>query len=82
MTVDTTVASAIQGWLQEHVTGNQAIDNDALIIQNGILTSLSVVELVLFLEERFGITVDDDDVVEENFASINAIANLVASKQA
>jgi acyl carrier protein len=34
------------------------IDEDADIIREGILTSLQTVELVMFLEERFGIEID------------------------
>jgi acyl carrier protein len=38
------------------------------------------VELVMFLEERFGIMVEDEELDEENFGSVNAIAGLVAGK--
>jgi acyl carrier protein len=37
---------------------------------------------VMFMEERFGIVVEDEELDEENFGSIDAIANLVASKAA
>lgn len=47
------------------------------LIKNGYLTSLDVVELVMFLEDRFGIEIDADDVTEEHFATLRAIADLV-----
>ena len=70
----------IRGWLQENVTGSREIPDDYPLIENGVLTSLQTVELVMFLEERFGIMVEDEELNEENFGSINAIAELVASK--
>jgi acyl carrier protein len=43
---------------------------------------MDTLELVLFLEERFAITVMDDDFVQENFASIADIARFVTAKTA
>jgi methoxymalonate biosynthesis acyl carrier protein len=74
--------SAIRGWLQENVTGSREVSDDYPLIDNGVLTSLQTVELVMFLEDRFGILVEDEELDEENFGSIEAIAGLVASKTA
>lgn len=81
MSVNTeTAAAEIKGWLQENVTGNREISDDEPLIENGVLTSLQTVELVMFMEDRFGITVEDDELDEENFGSVNNIAALVESK--
>ncbi len=76
------VAPEIRGWLKENVTGGREVADDEPLIENGVLTSLQTVELVMFLEEKFGILVEDDELDEENFGSIEAIAGLVASKAA
>jgi methoxymalonate biosynthesis acyl carrier protein len=76
------VVPEIRGWLRENVTGGRDVPEDEPIIENGVLTSLQTVELVMFLEERFGIMVEDEELDEENFGSVNAIAGLVASKTA
>jgi len=39
----------------------------------GILDSLSILKLVVFIEESFGIQVPDEDLVYDNFKSINAM---------
>lgn len=44
------------------------------------LDSMAVVTLISSLEERFGITVDDDDIDGETFASVGALADFVAAK--
>ena len=79
---NTDARAAIRGWLQENVTGGRDVANDELLIENGVMTSLQTVELVTFLEDEFGITVEDDEFDEENFGSVNAIAALVEGKAA
>jgi methoxymalonate biosynthesis acyl carrier protein len=76
------VVPEIRGWLRDNVTGGRDIPEDEPIIENGVLTSLQTVELVMFLEDRFGIMVEDEELDEENFGSVNAIAGLVAGKMA
>ena len=48
-------AAAIREWLMENVTGNREVSDDEALIENGVLTSLQTVELVMFLEDRFGV---------------------------
>ena len=79
---DGDAGAAIRGWLQENVTGGRGVPNDEPLIDNGVMTSLQTVELVVFLEDTFGIVVEDEGFDEENFGSIEAIATLVESKAA
>jgi methoxymalonate biosynthesis acyl carrier protein len=77
-----TARAAVRGWLQENVTGGREVPDDEPLIENGVLTSLQTIELVTFLEDRFGIVVEDDEFDEENFGSVEAVARLVESKAA
>ena len=77
-----TVATEIHGWLRENVTGGREVADDYPLIENGVMTSLQTVELVTFLEDRFGILVEDEEFDEENFGSVESIARLVESKAA
>jgi methoxymalonate biosynthesis acyl carrier protein len=74
--------AAIRGWLQENVTGGRDVTNDEPLIDNGVMTSLQTVELVVFLEDTFGIVVEDEEFDEDNFGSVDSIATLVESKAA
>ncbi len=47
----------------------------------GIIDSLGFVELVEEVQSRYGLTIDDVEITEENFGSIDAIAKFVASKR-
>ncbi len=77
-----TARTAVRGWLQENVTGGREVPDDEPLIENGVPTSLQTIELVTFLEDRFGIVVEDDEFDEENFGSVEAVARLVESKAA
>jgi acyl carrier protein len=48
----------------------------------GVIDSLGFVELVEEVQALYGISVSDDEITEENFGSIDAIARFVERKQA
>ena len=47
----------------------------------GVIDSLGFVELVEEVQSRFGLAVDDLEITEENFASVDAITAFVRRKQ-
>ncbi|HEX6454432.1 MAG TPA: acyl carrier protein [Trebonia sp.] len=57
------------------------LSNETLLLEEGILDSLGLLQLVVFLEERFGITVDETDLVPENFASVETICAYLRARQ-
>lgn len=54
--------------------------DDASLLREGIIDSLGVVELVEFVQKRFRIKVDQQDVVPENFDSVARITAYVSRK--
>ena len=83
MSVDThNATNEIREWLKQNVTGSTELSDDYQLIDNGVLTSLQTVELVMFMEQEFGVTVEDDELNEENFATVSDIAALISSKTA
>lgn len=51
--------------------------NDTPLIQDGIIDSLGIFMLISFIEDHYGIKVQPEDVVLDNFESIDAITALV-----
>ena len=49
------------------------LGNGTSLLETGVLDSLSLLRLVVFIQERFGIVVDDVDLVPENFDTVDAI---------
>ncbi|MCL4863705.1 MAG: acyl carrier protein [Caldilineaceae bacterium] len=58
----------------------QTLADDDALLGSGIVDSLGILELVGFVEEAFGVTVDVEDLQPENFQSIDRIAIFVESK--
>ena len=56
-------------------------DTDSLI-ENGIIDSTGILELVAFIEGRYGVTVADADIVPANLDSLARITAFIASKTA
>ncbi len=53
----------------------------ASLLESGILDSLSLLRLVVYLEERFGIMVGDADLLPENFESVEAICGYLRTRE-
>lgn len=58
-----------------------SLKSDTLLFIEGIFDSMGFALLLDFLEERFGLIADDQDLVEENFESIDAIVRFIQSKK-
>jgi acyl carrier protein len=56
-------------------------EDGASFLENSIIDSMNVMELVLFLEEQMGVPVADDEIVPDNFDSVVCLANFVRRKQ-
>lgn len=57
------------------------ITDDTLIFEKGVLDSMGLLFLIEFLKEEFGVTTNDDELVEKNFESINNIVAFLESKR-
>ena len=67
--------------IENFLFGNDdGLQNDASFLEEGIIDSTGVLELVNFIEEEFGITVDDEELIPENLDSINNAAEYLERK--
>jgi acyl carrier protein len=68
--------------LQEFLPGENAsqLTDTTPLIAGGILDSLATVKLIVFIEERYGITVEAHETVEENLGTLSDIGRFVQSK--
>ncbi|SMH44513.1 acyl carrier protein [Azospirillum agricola] len=60
---------------------DSGFDNGESLLESGIIDSTGIMHVVAFLEERFGITVDDEDMIADNLESVNRITAFVERKQ-
>lgn len=75
----------VRGFIAENLTFSDdpdALDADESMLEADIIDSTSILELVMYLEERFGIGIDDNAIVPANLDSLNRIADFVAARLA
>ena len=76
---DNTVSTHIKDFIWQHfplARTQKIVDTDHLL-GKGILDSLGILEVVTFIEHQFRIVLNDDDLIPENFQSIECIAAFV-----
>lgn len=69
----------VENFLLGHDGG---LSDEASLLDAGVIDSTGVLQLVAFIEERFGIEVADEDLVPANLDSIANIARFVAQRAA
>jgi len=73
--------------VRQFIVGNfpsarrRVLGNDDPLLENGIVDSLGVLDIVNFLESEFGVAASDDELVPENFRTVQSIAGFVERKQ-
>jgi acyl carrier protein len=80
-------AGAVQAQIRSFVVSDlalrgdgQALSIDDDLLSGGIVDSMGVMQLVGFVEDRFGVPLADGDIVAENFRSVRALADLVLAR--
>lgn len=59
----------------------QLSETDSLL-GSGVIDSMGVLELVEFVQSEFNVTVEDEDITEENFGTLEAITQYIHSRRA
>ena len=54
--------------------------DDTSFLEEGIVDSMGIMELVMFVDESFGITVEDEELVPDNFDSVSQLAAYIRRK--
>ena len=69
--------------IERILSGDQTktFGDDDSFLEGAMIDSTGVLELVLFVEETFGVRVEDEELIPENFDSINRIVSFVRSKR-
>lgn len=56
------------------------VSDDISFLDEGIIDSMGVLELIMFTEETFNISVEDDEIKPENFDSVNKLYDYIQRK--
>ncbi|MCU0546655.1 MAG: acyl carrier protein [Oscillatoriaceae cyanobacterium Prado104] len=79
---------SVEDLLRQHIAENILFStkgypypDEASFLENGIIDSMNVIELVMFLEENLGIKIEDTEIVPDNFDSVSSLAKFARRKQ-
>ncbi len=83
-TMTESVENTVANYIAENILFSRngyPYPSDASFLENGIIDSMNVLELVMFVEEKFKVKVDDSEIVPENFDSVSKLAAYITSKK-
>jgi acyl carrier protein len=68
--------------VREIVPDVGAVDHDQDLLASELIDSMGIMQLISFLEQKYGVKVGDEDLDPENFRTIDTIASFVESRKA
>jgi acyl carrier protein len=75
-------AQQVRSFIEENYLfgRDKQFDNSDSFLEHGIIDSTAVLELVLYLEDTYGITVEDRELTPDNLDSINKVSSYLGRK--
>ena len=83
MTLDLSIEERIRKFIEETFLAGaelEPVNGDESFLENGIIDSTGVLELIGFLEETFHIQVMDEEIVPDNLDSITKVVSYLSRK--
>lgn len=72
-----TIIRDIKNYIQKNITAEEVILDAATELQDAGIDSFSIVEIILFIERKYGVAIPDDKMVPENFRTLEALSQTV-----
>jgi acyl carrier protein len=78
-----TIISAIEKYIAAQVLKqpNRRIAPDEPLISSGLIDSFNLMDLALFVEDTFGVRIEDTELNANTFDNLNQLASLVESRK-
>lgn len=71
----------VKKFLAQQFPATKNIGDSDPLLEGGLIDSLGILDVVTFLENQFGVTIADEDLSPENFATVRSIAEFVSQKK-
>ena len=77
-----TIAREVREFIEENFLFGQAdgLAGEVSFLDAGVIDSTGILELIAFLQQRYGVQIEDDEAVPENLDSIDRVAAYVNRK--
>lgn len=79
----TDIIQTLETYLKDEVLQqpDRAITPEEALISSGLIDSFSLVDVALFVEDTYGVTIDDTELNAETFDTLDALADLIIERQ-
>ena len=84
MSTTMSIETQIRNYILEnflYTKDEEKLHNDDSFLEDGIVDSTGILELLLFVEENFGIQVEDEEVIPDNFDSVERLKHYICMKK-
>ncbi len=71
------IIAEIKKFIETNILAGDIMLEADTILQNIGIDSFSIVEIMLFIQQNYNILIPDDQLVPENFRTLNSLARLV-----
>lgn len=71
------LSNDIYTYIKKEMNNSSDFDISTNIVEVGLLDSMAIMTLVSFLEGKYGVEIDFENITPENFATVDAIANFI-----
>ena len=72
-----TIIRDIKDYIQKNITAEEVMIDATTELQDAGIDSFSIVEIILFIERKYGVAIPDDKMVPENFRTLEALSQTV-----
>ncbi len=72
----------VRDFVMENFLPEKALADDDRLLENGIIDSTGILEIVSFIETTYGLAVEDEDLIPDNLDSIDRITAFIRKKLA
>src|SRR3979411_1132565 len=79
------IITRVRSFVQEnflYMHSNFKLGDDDRLLEKGVIDSMSIVEMISFIEQEFGVNAAEEDISDANFGSLAGIARFVSERQA
>ena len=75
------IESDLLAFVASRVPNGESLDAGTDLIENDLLDSLLVMDVVAHVEGRHGVRLENSDIAPRNFRTVEALSDLIASKK-
>jgi acyl carrier protein len=81
--MDQTITASLEKYIVTQVLKqpNRRITNDEALISSGLIDSFSLMDLALFVEDNFGVRIEDTELNADTFDNLTQLTSLIESRK-